>query len=210
MGVNKSHGLNSITDGSSNTLLVAEIRIGLSEIDRRGTWAMGSTAASHLAKHGFGGDDNGPNACNDNSDDFTECAQLTRALGLETLRGECMTCWSSCNNHQQTARSVHPGGVFAVFCDGSVHFISDDINTGGALWRLLQCVGSSERQPGRPASDRCLLTHVHEFFIEQEFVDATQGDVARRGVPLLRSPRWLRFQALPEASRQSGPKRSPS
>jgi prepilin-type processing-associated H-X9-DG protein len=29
------------------------------------------------------------------------------------------------------ARSRHPGGVFVAFCDGSVHFISDGINSHG-------------------------------------------------------------------------------
>ena len=30
-------------------------------------------------------------------------------------------------NDQQTARSVHAGGVTTCFCDGSVHFINDTI-----------------------------------------------------------------------------------
>ena len=32
-------------------------------------------------------------------------------------------------NTQQTMRSSHPGGVVTCFVDGSVHFISNDIDT---------------------------------------------------------------------------------
>ena len=34
---------------------------------------------------------------------------------------------------QATARSEHVGGVFAGYADGSVRFVSDDIETTGAL-----------------------------------------------------------------------------
>jgi len=32
-------------------------------------------------------------------------------------------------NIQMTMRSLHQGGVFSAFVDGSVHFLSDDIDT---------------------------------------------------------------------------------
>lgn len=132
MGFKRSHKIASITDGTSNTLLVAEVRIGITSIDRRGTWALGCSGASALFKHGFGGDANGPNACNDNSDDLWECRELYEEPGVEVLRRECMTCWRDCPTWQATARSVHNGGVFGLLVDGSVQFISNSINTSGA------------------------------------------------------------------------------
>lgn len=130
--INKTTKISQITDGTSHTLMVAEIRIGLSEIDRRGVWAMGMAGASNLCKHGFEGDCNGPNPANENSDDIEGCQEVVTQLGAATLTTERMTCWIGCPSHQAAPRSRHaPGGVHAAMCDGSVHWISDDINTNG-------------------------------------------------------------------------------
>lgn len=122
-----------IVDGTSNTILVAEVRIGLTDLDRRGTWAMGAAGASMMHWHGFGGDANGPNAANDNSDDIHGCRDLVRQLGYATLRRRKMTCWTPCPSYQAVPRSLHTGqGVQAVLADASVHWISDSIQTTGA------------------------------------------------------------------------------
>ncbi|MEO2047556.1 MAG: DUF1559 domain-containing protein [Pirellulales bacterium] len=131
--INRRTKISQILDGTSNTILVGEIRIGLSDIDRRGTWAMGCSAANNLTWHGFGGDSNGPNPSNDNSDDFIGCPDLIRQLGRETLVQERMSCWT-CPNYQGSPRSLHPpGGVHVVMCDGSAKWIGDDINTTGVF-----------------------------------------------------------------------------
>lgn len=132
MGVGQAVKLKQVIDGTSKTLAVAEIRIGLTDKDRRGTWAMGTAGASALFWHGYGGDDNGPNAANDSSDDIEGCSTVTKQMTLDTMRREKMTCWEPCPSYQATARSQHdPGGVQAVFLDGSVHWIDDAINTTG-------------------------------------------------------------------------------
>ena len=41
-----------------------------------------------------------------------------------------------------TARSYHPGGVNALFADGSVHFVKSTIN--GVTWRALGTVQGGE------------------------------------------------------------------
>jgi prepilin-type N-terminal cleavage/methylation domain-containing protein len=124
--------ISQILDGTSHTILAAEIRIGLNEHDRRGVWAMGCSGASNLTWHGFGGDSNGPNPSNDISDDVLGCGQLQRELGLERMRQERMTCWVG-PNYQAAPRSLHtPGGVHVVMCDGAARWVSDDINTNGA------------------------------------------------------------------------------
>jgi prepilin-type N-terminal cleavage/methylation domain-containing protein len=130
--INNKTKISQVLDGTSHTILAAEIRIGLSEIDRRGIWAMGAATASNLTWHGYGGDCNGPNAANEESDDFTGCNDVMRQLGAGTLTQERMTCWPSCANYQAAPRSRHaPGGVHVVMCDGSVHWIADGVNTNG-------------------------------------------------------------------------------
>jgi prepilin-type processing-associated H-X9-DG protein len=42
-----------------------------------------------------------------------------------------MTCYAGDHFKQATARSKHPGGVHVAMCDGSVQFISNDIETSG-------------------------------------------------------------------------------
>jgi prepilin-type N-terminal cleavage/methylation domain-containing protein len=130
--INKKTKIGQIIDGTTYTILAAEIRIGLSELDRRGTWAMGASGASNLTWHGFGGDCNGPNPANDMSDDIQGCNRLIQTLGLRTLVQERMSCWEPCPSYQAAPRSRHaPGGVHVVMCDGSFQWITDDINTGG-------------------------------------------------------------------------------
>jgi type II secretory pathway pseudopilin PulG len=129
---NKKTKISQITDGTTYTILAAEIRIGLSELDRRGTWAMGASGASNLTWHGFDGDCNGPNPANDHSDDITGCNRLYTTLGLATLQQERMTCWEPCPSYQAAPRSRHaPGGVHVVMCDGSVQWVDDGVNTNG-------------------------------------------------------------------------------
>jgi prepilin-type N-terminal cleavage/methylation domain-containing protein len=131
MGPNISAKFAEITDGLSNTMLLGEIRTGLSSRDRRGIWAMGQVGASMLAWHGYGGDDNGPNPCNELADDFIECSEVQNSLGAQRLTTECMTCWTGGIDQQQAVRSKHPGGVLIALADGSVHFIANTINTTG-------------------------------------------------------------------------------
>ena len=136
LGINTALRLLDITDGTSKTMLLSEIRVGLNDADRRGTWAM-SGLGSGLFWHGWHdgsmGSANGPNDCSPNSDDIPRCLHVINAFGqngIQKLRDECMTCNASRGREGQTgARSRHPGGVHAALVDGSVHFISDDIET---------------------------------------------------------------------------------
>jgi prepilin-type N-terminal cleavage/methylation domain-containing protein len=136
--INKKTKLSQILDGTTHTILAAEVRIGLSDIDRRGVWAMGHSGSSNLTWHGWSGDANGPNAANARSDDIYGCNRLIASLGGLVgdanllLQQERMSCWEPCPSYQAAPRSRHvPGGVHVVMCDGSVRWISDDIQTSG-------------------------------------------------------------------------------
>lgn len=122
-----------ITDGASNTMLLAEIRVGIHEHDIRGTWALSSAGASGLFWHGWStavnGAANGPNPCGVDTDNIADCSSVQRKVGDAVLAQECMTCAGTTGLGRSPARSRHPGGVFAAFVDGSVHWISNDVET---------------------------------------------------------------------------------
>lgn len=135
MGANAARRMGQIGDGTSKTILVSEVRIGLNEIDRRGVWALGGPASSSLWWHGSN-DVMSPNPCNPSTDNIMFCSLIQQQLGADYLAQECMTCCASCGSTTQgAARSAHNGGVFACMVDGSVHFISDDIQSE-APWEI--------------------------------------------------------------------------
>ena len=130
MGPNVAVKMRQIVDGSSKTIMIGELRAGPTDGDPRGTWALGHAGASLLAWYGFRGDANGPNACNDYADDIPTTLRC-RNLDRQMLRDICMPCDGSSNFTQATTRSIHQGGVHLAFVDGSVRFISDDVETSG-------------------------------------------------------------------------------
>jgi prepilin-type N-terminal cleavage/methylation domain-containing protein/prepilin-type processing-associated H-X9-DG protein len=116
--VNGGNTFASITDGTSNTILIDEFRIGPSANDIRGTWAMGMTGASISAGNGRI-DTPTPNISLSGWDDIQ---------GGDDRPDIMMGCCSSCNSWQVTAKSKHAGGVVTAFADGHVQFIQDSIS----------------------------------------------------------------------------------
>jgi prepilin-type N-terminal cleavage/methylation domain-containing protein len=130
MAANIYMPLARIVDGTSKTVLIGEIRAGVTAFDTRGIWAMGGGCPSGLWGHGYVGDDNGPNNFRAAADDVVSCSSIIQEFGgnssvLIEMKMGCSTV--NAPNIQQTMRSQHPGGVHACLTDGSVQFISDDI-----------------------------------------------------------------------------------
>ncbi len=136
-------GLNR--DGTSNTIIVGEVRAGVSPDDPRGVWALGMAGASLVAGYGSnrclnsdtpcnpafptGDDDNGPNACfpsagGDNGTGIPDHTDASAAV-------DCMAGEPVGEGGQATFRSVHPNGVNVAFADNSVHFIANSVETAG-------------------------------------------------------------------------------
>ncbi len=132
MGANTSLRISEIKDGATNTILLGEIRAGIRPEDPRGVWAMGNASGSALWGHGYTGEDNGPNCSSLRADGPCSGGDLWAAEGGGAKLAKMgMACDSDNHpNWQQTARSMHPGGVNVCMADGSVRFISDFIELG--------------------------------------------------------------------------------
>jgi prepilin-type N-terminal cleavage/methylation domain-containing protein len=140
MGANTCLAIGEIKDGTSNTILVAEIRAGIVDFDSRGVWAMSGACPSSLWAHGIG-DDIGPNCVQPNADDVLDCQAIRTAVGgaqgIQRTIEMGMPCSSGdWENFQQTARSVHQASVHVTLADGSVRSISDFIDIVGGSGRL--------------------------------------------------------------------------
>jgi len=130
--LNYGASMAEITDGTSLTLLLSEViqtphppGQPVSVIDRRGrVWS--DQPSSH---------------------------QVSTRLGPNSQVPDYGACWpepkAPCNrntgdgpNHYLASRSLHPGGVNALFGDGSVHFVKDSISL--ASWRALSSRAGGE------------------------------------------------------------------
>ncbi|HEY6563910.1 MAG TPA: DUF1559 domain-containing protein [Pirellulaceae bacterium] len=126
----KGMDIRKIKDGLSKTLMIAELRVGLSERDRRGVWAMGIPGSSVHWRHASNRV-NSPNSCQSGDDDLKDGSLVLQDIGQETLLRECMMPFVNYDQSAQSVmRSVHAGGITAAMCDGSARFISDFVESG--------------------------------------------------------------------------------
>jgi prepilin-type N-terminal cleavage/methylation domain-containing protein len=130
MGANVAVRIGDITDGTTKTMLLGELRVGLAEMDRRGVWAMGGPGSSSLWQHGSD-DGAGPNSCLQGSDNIIACWEIEAVVGRDSMTRDCMGCCNSCpTSSQATTRSQHIDGVHICLADGSVRFLSDFVEKG--------------------------------------------------------------------------------
>ncbi len=151
MGVNCSIRSADISDGASNTVLLGELRAGITDYDSRGVWAMGGAGPSALFGMGYlyaNNNDYGPNCRLVGAEDMINCGQLQPAFGVPALASIGMPC-SACQTpqfDQQTLRSTHRGGAYICMADGSVHWINDSIDPN--VWNWIFASGDNQVIPG--------------------------------------------------------------
>ena len=138
---NSSTRIADIPDGTSNTVVFSEIRKYDSQNDIRGWWA-GQQGAEYV--HTFP-----PN---------TSVPDLTRATSSQPSGAWCvddpnkgMPCGpaafasippAGAYGLQLSSRSLHPGGVQIALCDGSVQFVSENIDLG--VWQNIGTTNGGE------------------------------------------------------------------
>jgi prepilin-type N-terminal cleavage/methylation domain-containing protein len=128
----KKWTLARITDGTTNTIMLGEMRVGLSSQDRRGVWAMGMCGSNFHCRTAWNGATQ-PNDCKTGVDDVYDIQKVIDELGDATLKGECMD-GATVDSGQSVIRSVHPGGAFVALADGSVRFITDFVDSGPVVY----------------------------------------------------------------------------
>jgi prepilin-type N-terminal cleavage/methylation domain-containing protein len=125
--------LAKIADGTTNTIMLGEMRVGLTSSDRRGVWAMGMCGSNIHCRTAWNGATQ-PNDCKFGVDDVYGIADVINELGSAALQQECMDAASGIDSGQSVIRSTHPGGAFVALADGSARFISDFVESGPVVY----------------------------------------------------------------------------
>ncbi len=127
--------LKAITDGTSNTVMLGEVRQFAGE-DSRGMLYLASSMYGHFT------------APNTSAMDYVEfCVNAPMSvddrLGQVNPTAPCSQQYAAPpRRHEQTSRSSHPGGVNLAFCDGSVRYISDSVDLSN--WRRISTRAGEE------------------------------------------------------------------
>ena len=139
MAGNYGAKISDVADGTSNTIMLGELRAGISPLDPRGVWALGMPSSSIV---NAGRDNTNPTPDNflgtsGQGDEIALCQKVSNAFWTPDL-GPVLGMGCTGNGKEMTSgqsRSMHSGGVNVAMADASVHFILSSIDQ--TTWCLL-------------------------------------------------------------------------
>ncbi|TWT86667.1 hypothetical protein Mal64_34960 [Pseudobythopirellula maris] len=146
---NEGTPLRKITDGTSKTVMLGEVRQYPGE-DSRGLLYLASCLYSHQSLPNESTDDPTTTSVKEGLDQLEWCANAN-GPGSDDPGGvlnPSAPCDSKfCRNlprgpMSQTARSQHPGGVMTAYCDGHVTFVTDGVDID--LWHAISTRSNGE------------------------------------------------------------------
>ena len=134
MAANYGAKIAEVTDGLSNTIMVAELRTGKLNVDPRGVWAIGLPGSSVV---NAGRDATNPTPNNRLGDinasgkyKFGDELEFCTSKYANPTQGsvDSMGCNGNTLMNSAQSRSKHTGGVMVGLGDGSVRFIKDSVD----------------------------------------------------------------------------------
>jgi prepilin-type N-terminal cleavage/methylation domain-containing protein len=120
LGWQSSGSIANIVDGTSNTVMIWELRAGPIAGDVRGTWGIPRVGATAISGCDNQGDCQGINDGKNGGDDVQGCSSQPAIK---------MGCWNG-GDGQGGPKSLHPGGVHALLGDASTRFVAQTIDMG--------------------------------------------------------------------------------
>jgi prepilin-type processing-associated H-X9-DG protein len=134
LSLNAGTPLRQISDGLSSTMVVAECLTGIDNpYDIRGVLWYDHAGTSHLYTR------NTPNSA---IPDIFRSEWCPPNVNLPNLNLPCFAGASDATDNSATARSRHPGGVQVAYCDGSVHFVAEDVDL--VTWQALGTIAGGD------------------------------------------------------------------
>jgi prepilin-type N-terminal cleavage/methylation domain-containing protein/prepilin-type processing-associated H-X9-DG protein len=141
MSANYGARVMEVSDGTANTIMLAEMRTGKTAVDPRGTWALGLPSCSIV---NAGRDATNPTP-NNNLGDASAAGKYSFGDELEWCTStyanptqgsiDGMGCYGNSVMTSGQSRSLHTGGVNVTMADGSVRFLKNSVDQ--VTWNLL-------------------------------------------------------------------------
>jgi prepilin-type processing-associated H-X9-DG protein len=136
-----------VTDGTSNTIVVAELRAGISPLDQRGVWALGFSSSSivNAGRQAYNPTPN--NKLGDSGSDGDEIQSCSMFWNPTIGSVQGMGCINdsgsiSCSG---MSRSLHTGAVNVCMGDGSVRMVYNSVSE--YTWCLLLSKADGQSLP---------------------------------------------------------------